>query len=58
MSSYHTRVSDDEVKNKSASELYGNRQSSVLRTYDQNDYVVIVDSYGIEVQEYTEFFGL
>lgn len=58
MSSYHTRVTDNEVNNQPASELYGDRQSSVLRTYDKNDYVILADSEGIEVQEYTEFFGL
>lgn len=58
MSSYQTRVSDDEVNNQSASELYGDRQSAVLKMYDQDDYIVLADSNGIKVQEFKDFFGL
>jgi hypothetical protein len=58
MSSYNSTVSSEKAQNKAASQIYGERQASVLRMYDQDDYIVLADKNGIEVQRFEEFFGL
>lgn len=58
MSSHNSKVTDQEKESYSASELYGERQASVLRMYNQDDYIVLASDDGIEVQSFNGFFGL
>lgn len=58
LSSYHSTVSEEKTQNMSPQELYGERQTSILRQYADDDYVILADSEGIEVQKWCEFFGI
>lgn len=57
-SSYHSSVSEEKAQNMSPQEVYGERQSSILRQYADNDYVILAGSEGIDVQKLCEFFGI
>jgi hypothetical protein len=42
----------------SPQDVYGERQTSILQQYADDDYVILADSEGIEVQKWCEFFGI
>lgn len=58
LSSHHSEVSDPEDRQMSTSEAYGDRQTTLLRNYSDNDYVVLVHENGVQVQSWVDFFGL
>lgn len=57
-SSYYSTVSKRKTQTTPPEDIYGERQASLLRRYADDDYVILVDSEGINVQKWLEFFGI